>query len=235
MVLDRLDHNGVLFGRSRDLHPPGRPDGRMGDIAVPGDLIGGVDDDDALVHFIGEHARHLPQHGRLAHTGPAKEEDAFAGLDDVFNSRDGAVNGTTDAAGEADNAASAVTDARYAVKGPLDAGPVVFPEITDPVDDVLDVDVGDLVVAENGLARGEACFGHPAQVHHNFKKVMFVAAEPQGVGNPGRQSIKKKVEVVRDRAGNLGYFRQVTTAVLGMLGMSFPRRATLAVRQSSDT
>ena len=64
---------------------------------------------------------------------------------------------------------------------------------------------------------------------------MFVAAEPQRIGNPRWQRPEKKIEVVGNRAGNLCYFCQVTTAVLGMLGMSFPSRVTLAVRQSNDT
>ena len=39
MVFHRLDHHPVLLGGGGDLHSPRVTDGRMGDIAIPGDLV----------------------------------------------------------------------------------------------------------------------------------------------------------------------------------------------------
>ena len=50
----------------RDLHPAGLADGRVRDVAVAGDLVAGVDDHDALAHVVGQDARGLAQHRRLA-------------------------------------------------------------------------------------------------------------------------------------------------------------------------
>ena len=83
VVLDRLDHDLVLQGRGADLHPPGLADGRMRDVAVAGDLVRGVDDDDALAEVVGEDAGGLAQHRRLADAGPAHDQDRLPALDEV--------------------------------------------------------------------------------------------------------------------------------------------------------
>ena len=66
VVLDRLDHHLVLERRRADLHPARLADGRVRDVAVAGDLVAGVDDDDALAHVVGQDAGGLAQHRRLA-------------------------------------------------------------------------------------------------------------------------------------------------------------------------
>ena len=125
VVLDGLDHHLVLQLRGGDLHSPRAANAGMGDIAVAGDLVRRVDDDDALVHFVREEAGDLAQHRRLADAGPAEEQDALPFAHKVFDDADGAENGAADAAGQADDAPFAVTDARDAVQRALDAGAVV--------------------------------------------------------------------------------------------------------------
>ena len=66
VVLDRLDHHLVLDRRGANLHPARLADRRVGDVAVAGDLVRGVDDDDPLAEVVGEDARGLAQHRRLA-------------------------------------------------------------------------------------------------------------------------------------------------------------------------
>ena len=80
----------------------------MRDVAVAGDLVRGVDHDDALPQIVGEHARDLAQHRGLADTGTPEEQHAAAGLDDVAQDLDGAVHGASDAEREADDLAGAV-------------------------------------------------------------------------------------------------------------------------------
>src|SRR5581483_2847564 len=122
VVLDGLDHHGVLERRLRHLHAARLADGRVRDIAVARDLVRRVDDDDALVHVVGQHARDLAQHGRLADARPAEEQRAAPGLDQVLDYLDRAEDGAADAAGETDDAPAAVADARDAVQRALDAG-----------------------------------------------------------------------------------------------------------------
>ena len=88
VVLHRLDHHRVLHAGRAHLHAAGAADGRMGDVAVAGDLVGGVDDHDPLVHVVGEDAGDLAQHRRLADAGPAQQEDALARPNDVLDDRE---------------------------------------------------------------------------------------------------------------------------------------------------
>src|SRR3972149_3146660 len=54
VVLHRLDHHRVLQLRMGHLHAPGAPDAGVRDVAVPGDLIARVYDDDAFGELVGE-------------------------------------------------------------------------------------------------------------------------------------------------------------------------------------
>jgi hypothetical protein len=60
------------------LHAPGAADPRMRDVAIAGDLVGGVDDDDPPGEVIGQNPRHLPQLGGLAHPRPCPEAGGSA-------------------------------------------------------------------------------------------------------------------------------------------------------------
>ena len=110
VVLDRLDHHGVLAQWRADLHAPGAPDARVRDIAVPGDLIGRIDHDDALVQVVGEHAGHLAQERGLADAGLAEQQNALARLHDIADNRDRAEDGPSDTAGQPDHLALAIAD-----------------------------------------------------------------------------------------------------------------------------
>src|SRR5262249_52110910 len=154
----------------------GRADRGMGDIAVTRDLVGGVDDDHALVHVVGEHARGLAQHGRLAHAGLAQQEDALSALYQVVDDGDGAVHGTADAAGEADDGAATVADAGDAVQRALDAGAIVVAELADVGDDVIEVGLGHFDVAEHHLPAGIARLRKAAQIHDDLEQFAAVRA-----------------------------------------------------------
>src|SRR5207237_10352 len=80
VVLDGLDHDGVLQRRSGDLHAARAADPGVWDVAVAGDLVRGVDDDDALPHLVREHARDLAQKCRLPDAGATEEQNAAPGL-----------------------------------------------------------------------------------------------------------------------------------------------------------
>jgi hypothetical protein len=142
VVLDRLDHHGMLAGRRWYLHPARAPNARMRDVTVPGDLIRGIDDHYALVKFVGQNARHFAKHGRLANAGAAQKQHALAGLDYVADDGDGPIHGTADAAGQAYHTAFAVPDGRDSVQGALDARAVVFAKVPNAADDEINIIVG---------------------------------------------------------------------------------------------
>src|SRR5947209_8536178 len=137
VVLDGLDHYGMLPCRARYLHPARAPDGRVRDIPIAANLVGGIDDDDALAEIVRQYACNLAQHGRLPHAGPAQEQDALPGLHDVLDDCDGAVDGTAEPKRQADDQTSAIPDGRYTVEGTLDACTVVLAERANAGNDVL--------------------------------------------------------------------------------------------------
>ena len=67
VVLDRLDHDGVLLGGRLYVHSPGLADAGVRYVAIAGDLVRRVHDDDPLVRIVREHAGDLAEHGRLPH------------------------------------------------------------------------------------------------------------------------------------------------------------------------
>jgi hypothetical protein len=52
VVLDRFDHNGVLQRRSWHLHAARVANARVRDIAIAGDLVGSIDNNDTLLEIV---------------------------------------------------------------------------------------------------------------------------------------------------------------------------------------
>ena len=147
VILHRLDHHLVLQRRLGNLHAPRTADGRMGDVAVAGDLVAGVHDHHALV--LAAQARRLAQQRRLADARAPQQQDALVLGDDVLDDVDGAVDGAPDAASQPDHIALAVADGRDAMQRAFDAGPVVLAKIAHVLDHHLQVGQGDLVLAQH--------------------------------------------------------------------------------------
>ena len=184
-----------------DLHPAGAADRRVRDVAVAGDLVGRVHDDDALLELVGQDAGDFAQLGGLAPARTAQHQDALAGLDDVADDVDGAVDGAPDAAGQADDLALAVADGRDAVQRPLDAGAVVLAERADAGGDVLDVFVGDgdAFAQPDDAAVGEARLGVAAQVHDDLDQALRDGRPCSSArAQRRRQDLQKLGQVVRD-------------------------------------
>ena len=157
-------------GRRGHLHAAGAPDAVVRDVAVPGDLVRRVDDHDALAVLVGEDARHLAQHRRLAHAGPSQQKDAAPGLREVVDDLDGAEDRPPDARGQPDDLAFAVADRRDAVQRPLDAGAVVLPKVADALRHQLEVLRGDLAAPDLHFAVEETGGGNAAEVEDDFEE-----------------------------------------------------------------
>src|SRR3990172_9237635 len=125
VVLHRLYHHLVLEGGRGYLHAPGAADPRVGDVAVAGDLVRGVHDNDAAVHLVRQVAGDLAQHRRFAHARAAQEKHALTVAHQVFDDADGAEHGAADAARNPDDAPLPVPDAGDAVERALYAGAVI--------------------------------------------------------------------------------------------------------------
>src|SRR2546421_656298 len=129
----------MLEQRSLDLHSPRSADTGMRYVSIAADLVGRVDDDDALTQLIRKQPGALAQHGRLADAGAPKEQDALAADDDVTNDLPRTGDGATDSHRETRDTARAIADRGNTMQGALDAGAVVVAELTDVVGDVFEV------------------------------------------------------------------------------------------------
>ena len=168
----------------------------MRDIAVAGDLVGGVHDDDPLAQVVREHARGLAQHRGLADAGATHDQDRLPGLDEVRDDLDGAVHGPADAAGQPDDLAAAVADRADAMERPLDPRAVVVPEQPDVLDDERDVGVDDLALEQHHLGVRESALRAPTEVHHDLDERLALLERVDGVDDLGRQGREQRVEVV---------------------------------------
>jgi len=55
-----------------------------------------------------------------------------------------------------------------------DARPVIFPEHADPADDVVDIVLRHLLVAQEALVLSVARLGQPPQIHDDFEQILLV-------------------------------------------------------------
>ena len=148
MVFHGLNHHGVLFGGGRHLHPAGVANGGMGDVAIAGNFVGSINDDDAFAGFVGQRPGYFAQHSGLADAGAAQQQDVPAAVGQVFNHFDSAKYGAAHPAGDADDAAAAVADGGDAMQGALHSRPVVAAEIANPRHYILKVGAADRLVIQ---------------------------------------------------------------------------------------
>ena len=174
MVLDRLDHHGMLQCWRPNLHAPRAADPRVGDVPVAANFIRRIHDDHPLFHLVGKHTGALAQHGRLADARPPEQEDALSADDHVLDDVDRPRDGPADAAGETDDLAAAVTDGGYAMQRPLDAGAVVVTKGRYARGDELEVFGGDRRVVEDDLVVGEARFRLASEVEDDLEEQALV-------------------------------------------------------------
>ena len=168
MVLNRLDHHTVLRGGRRDLHAACPPDRGVRNVTIASNLVGGVDHDDSLAEFIGQHAGRLAQHGRLADPWAAEQQHRLPRFDQIAHDRDGAVDRATDAARESDDIAGAITDGGDAVQCPLDTRTVVVTEASDALRHEIEILTGDLLIREQHFAVDQAGLRATAEIEHDL-------------------------------------------------------------------
>ncbi len=83
------------------------------------------------------------------------------------------------------------------MQGALDPGAVVIAEVTDALDHVLDVGIGDRHPVEDDLAVDEARLGLPAEVEHHLEQVPPVGRG--GLGgerDPGREGLEEEGQLL---------------------------------------
>jgi len=139
----------------------------MRHVTIAADLVGGIDDDDAL--FLRQDAGDFAQHGRLADARRPQHEQALPARDQVLDDVDGAVNGTPDAACQPDDLVATVADGADTMQRALHAGAVVGIEFANPAFHLVEVFAGDFLIGEDNFAIDIAGGGQTAQVEYHFQ------------------------------------------------------------------
>jgi hypothetical protein len=191
----------VLGGGRWDLHPASAADGRVRDIAVAGNFVAGVHDDDSFAELVGKDAGSLTEEGCFPDSWSTQEEDALTAFDEVADDGDGAVHGAADAAGEAHDFASAIANGGNTMEGALNAGAVVVAEHADATGDKGQVVAGDIDVGEIDFLELETSFGWSAKVEHDLNQRTVFALPLQvddAVGDVQRQDREQVFEVIGD-------------------------------------
>jgi len=124
-----------------------------------------------------------PQHRRLAHAGPPQEKNALSGSHEVLDDANGTEDCPADAAGETDDLALAVTDARDAVQGTLDASAVVSSELADARNDRVDLLLCDLFVTEDDLFPGIPRLWHASEIEDDLQQLEVIRAAADSIGD----------------------------------------------------
>ncbi len=168
----------------------------MGNVAVAGDLVGRVDNHHAL--GLGQDARRLAQHGRLADARPPEQQHALAAGDDVLDDVDRAVHGPADAAGQSDDARMAVADRRDAVQRAFDAGAVVGVELADARHDKFDILAGDLAFEQHAFAVDVARRRHAPDIEDHLHQLVEAVDLRQALDDGRRQGAEHHIQVVGD-------------------------------------
>ena len=196
VVFHRFDHHRVLRARHRHLHAPRLPDAGVRNIAVTGDFVGRIDDDDALVHLVRQHPRGLAEQGGLADPGPSQQQQRLAAFDDVAQDGDRAEQGAPDPAGQPDDGPGAVADGRDAVQGALDAGAVVLPERPHVRRHVVQVLAHHLGLRQRRFAVRETRLGQAAQIKHDLQQVFALRVAFQGYPKARGHHAQQQIQVV---------------------------------------
>ena len=147
MIFDSFNHDGVLQGGGAHLHAARFADAGMWDVAIAGNFVRGIDDDDSLEGIVSKDAGNLSQHRGLADTRLAEQQYAFAAEYEVFDDTDCAVHCPADAQRQADYLAGAVAYGGDTVEVcALDACAVVLAERADFPYHIVNLGFGNLLM-----------------------------------------------------------------------------------------
>jgi hypothetical protein len=154
-----------------DLHAPGASDRRMRNIPVSGDLVAGVDHDDATLQVIGEDPGDFSQGRGLADPWATHEEQGLTTVQQIADHGDRSVHRPSDATGESDHVSGAVADGTDAVESSLDAGPVVTTEGPQPLQHGGQIGPGDRCPPELHDAPWITGLGDAAEIEDNLEQL----------------------------------------------------------------
>ena len=116
----------------------------------------------------------------------------------VSDTADRAEHSAAHAGGEANDPPLAVAHTGDAVEGALDSGAVVGGEFADTGDDVFEVFLEHLAIAEQHLFTRITGFGAAAKIEDDFEELEVVGAVAEAFGDLRGQNVEKELQIVGD-------------------------------------
>ena len=130
----------------------------MWHIAIASDLVGCIDDDDALVVVVRQNPGDFAKHCCFADARPTYQQNALTRLDQIVDQPDAAKHGAANPASQANRFAGAITNDRDAVECAFDTGSVVITGMSDVIDYMGDLRLADLFISEPDISVREPGF-----------------------------------------------------------------------------
>ena len=159
----------------------------MGDVAVSGDFVGRIHNDDASVGAVRQNARYLSEHGCLAHSGFAEEQNALAGQNKVFDDSNSPINGPAHAQSQSDYLSSPVSDGGYPMQSALNACSVILSELADEVDCVLNFVLSHFLLVQIDVFTKKTSFWKATQIQNHLQQLVDVFPLSKRLLNVGRK------------------------------------------------
>src|SRR2546423_1902692 len=91
-----------------------------------------------------------------------------------------------------------ISDRRYPMKCPLDAGTVVQSECSNTMGYIIDIFTSDVGIAQIHGPCGKARFGLAPEIHHDFNQILQIALPVKRFADVRRHDTEKKVEIIGD-------------------------------------
>jgi hypothetical protein len=120
----------------------------VGHIAIARDLVRGVYNHHPFADLVCKHARNLAQHRRLANARPSQQKHALTGANQIVDDPNAPKDCSSHTTGNAHRTPAAISYDRYPVKGSFNPGPIVVAELTDALNDQLQVGVGHFLLTQ---------------------------------------------------------------------------------------
>jgi hypothetical protein len=170
----------------------------MGDVAVTGDLVAGVNHHDPALQIIRQHARNLTQGGGLSDAWAPHQQQGLTTIQQIPNQGHGAEDRTTDPAGQADHIPPAIADGADPMQGPLDSGAIVCTETTQPGHHGVQVVAGEGNLTKGHRLAGVARLRDTSQIQHHLQQLVPALRRAKSVAHWIGEQSQQPLEIVCD-------------------------------------
>jgi hypothetical protein len=180
------------------LHAAAGPDTRVWDVAIAGNFVRSVDDDDPLVEFNGKNARTFAEKRCLANSRPAQQQQTLSRINHVTQHVDGAVYGAAHPARQSDNLISPIAKRGNTMQSTFDTRTVIFGKRPHTMRDVIEILARDCRIGKVNSPVWKTRFGKAAKIQDDLDKILEIRLLTKRSRQVWWHHLKQEIEVIRD-------------------------------------